>query len=160
MYAIARSLFRCLRGQLAVGRRIGQLNGLAGIDPDLALEQDQVLRPLVFDRDQRLLLRGQLDAGAQPVEIRGRAGLMRGVSMILEHLRLCYQRLGVFNLARVGNRAQIRRRYPLHDLASRRHLAEIRRALGRTRRLQPGNHRTGKQDLVVSGFARRSGNRG
>ena len=119
-------LFRRLRGQLAVGRRIGQLDHLAGIDPDLALEQNQILRLLVLGRNQRLLLRLQLHTRPQLVQIRRRAGFVFSVSVVFEHLRLCHQRLRVLNFALIGNRAQIRSRYPLHHLAARRNLGEIR----------------------------------
>ena len=77
-----------MRGQFAVGRRIGQPIYLRGIDADLALQQDQVFRLLILRRDQRLLLRLQLHLRAQLIQIRRGARLVRFVRVIFEHLRL------------------------------------------------------------------------
>ena len=132
---------RRLRGQFAVGRRVGQLDLLSRIDADLPLQQDQVFLQLVLRPNQGLLLRLQLHPRPQLVEIGRGSSLVRLVRVIQLHLRLGHLRLRVLHIAPVRNGAQINRGHLLHHLAPRRHLRKISGPLRCSRRFPPGNHR-------------------
>ena len=158
--------FRRLFRQIVVGRGIGESNVLAGSDPDLALEQDQVFLIGVLRVEQRLLLGLELDARPQLIEIRCNAGLVRRMGMIEQHLILGQQRFGVVHLAGGGNGVEIGGGHLLHNLAARCHFGEMRRALGRAGGFPSGNYRAGEErfgevDLtlgeIVLGNQRNSG---
>ena len=146
-------LLGCLGSQFAVGSRVGEGNRLAGVDADLALEQDEVLFIGVLRGDQRLLLGLELHARPQLIQIRRDAGHVSFVGVFEQHSVRRLQRPGVVHLAGCGNGVQISRSHLLHHLAARRHLNEVGCALRRGYRLPSGNHRPREEHLAELNFA-------
>ena len=74
--------FRGLRGQIAVGRRIGEHDLLAGIDADLALEQDEVFFEAFSAAMSACCCGLKLNSRAQFVEIGCDTGLVSFMGVI------------------------------------------------------------------------------
>ena len=146
-------LFGGFRGQFAVRGRVSERDLLAGVDADLALEQNQILIQAVLGGQQSLLLRLKLDASPQDIEISHRPGLVFGAGLIGQHLIGRFLRLGVAHLALSGDGVKIGRGHLLDHLFAGRHLGVVSGFLRCARGLPSGDDRTGKQRLIEVNLA-------
>ena len=95
--------FRGLRGQISVRSGIGEGDILARRYSDFALQQDEVFFEGGFGVDADLLLRLQLDAGAEFVEVGDGSGQMGFVRVVELDLIFGFEGLGVVHFAGGGD---------------------------------------------------------